>query len=147
MSEVLGFISDGYTERGTVAAVPGIYPAVKLTWRPMLIEQLVAYYKASEKASALQLRQICAKLLADHIVTWDLKDARGGTVPVSVASMLRLKDRLFNRLFGVVSTQEAPDSLPEDDEELAAAADDLLKATQGDQSPVEVREARERKNS
>lgn len=149
MSEILGIIpNDGYTESGTVAAMPGIYPAVRLTWRPMLIEELVAYHKAADRASPLQLRQVVGKLLADHIVSWDLKGGKGETVLVSTANMLRLKDPLFNRLFGVVSTQEAPDSLPDDDdEELNARAGDLLKAAQTDQPAAQVREDRERKNS
>jgi hypothetical protein len=146
--ELLGYIEDGYTANFHIAGVPNLYPPVRGSFRPMLIEELVTYYKASEKASGLQVRQTVAKLLADHLVSWDMRDAKGNVVPLKAAAMMRLKDRLFQRLFAVVSTAEAPDAEPElPDDEFEAAAADLLKAAESDRSLAEVGEERERKNS
>lgn len=147
MAPVLGYIPDGYTEPFTIIGIPGLYPTVSGTMRPMLQEELVAYYKAIEKASPWQVRQMVAKLLADHLVTWDVKDDKDQTVPIKPAPILRLKDKLFSRLFGVVSTQEPADLQPEStSDELDAAAADLLKAATTEQPVSQVREERERKN-
>ncbi|HTU22509.1 MAG TPA: hypothetical protein VMG10_31010 [Gemmataceae bacterium] len=147
-SDVLAFIpDDGYTESGTIIGMPGLYPTVNFSWRPMLQEQLVAYYKAVEKASTWQTRQIVAKLLAEHIVSWDIKDKKEQVMEIKTARCLRIKDKLFTRLFGIVSGQEAPDvQSGQTDDEIEAAASDLLKAATVDLPVAVVREEREVKN-
>lgn len=147
-SNVLGFIpDDGYTEPFLVLGVPGLYPRVEGRFRPMLIEQLVDYWRVSEKLKELEVRKMVAGYLAAHVKEWDLKDAKGHTVPITPANMLRVKHGLFRRLFAIVSTEEAPDLQPgkpvEDrDEDLDAA----IEAAQSGRTIQEVREARQRGN-
>ncbi len=91
MSDVLGYIPDGYTESGVITAIPGLYPTVRFSWRPMLIEERMVYLKTAEKLAGVQLRQLAAARMERHVTEWDVKDTGGNVVPVSVASLLRLK--------------------------------------------------------
>lgn len=141
------FINDGYTETAVLHEVPGLYPRVEFTFRPMLIEQRVFYYKVAQKLEGVQLRRLIAGHLAQQLVEWDVKDRKGNVVPITVDNVMRLKSRFFDRLFAVVSTEEAPDESPDRD---AAEADlalaDARKAAETGRTIQELREERERKN-
>lgn len=147
---VLGFIplEDGYTEGGIFFEKPGLYPRVEFTFRPMTIAEIVDYEKAANQLKGMNLRRLAARCIGTHIKSWDLKDRAGVVLPLDDATVLRLKDVLFNRFFAVVSTQEAPDAAPpkSDEEESVLLADALSAMDQG-RSPVEMREEREVKNS
>jgi hypothetical protein len=145
-----GFIdlADGYTERAFLAELPGIHGRVEFGYRPLLQEEIVAYETASKGRQGMQLREFVAGLLAAKLKSWDLRDGKGQVVAITAPHLLRLKERLFLRLWAVVSGQEAPDgTLDRDDDETRAAAEDLLEAARRDRSVAEVREERLRKNS
>lgn len=144
---VLGIISDGYTERAWLAGVPHLYPRVEFSYRPFLQEQLVAYQLQADKLTGLQLRQFAAGLLAAAVVEWDLKDGRGNVVPIDAAAMLRLKDRLFQRLLMVVSTLEPPDgSIDPDARDLQVQAAALLESVRSGRPVAACVEEAHRKN-
>ncbi len=147
MSDVLGFIDTGCTESGFIEGVPRLYPSVAFTFQPMLIDERTAYLKAGTKLDGLQLRQLAARYLESHLKDWDLRDAKDDVVSITTANLLRLKERLFNRLFAVVSTEEPPDARPEQTpEEAAESLDDLVKATETERPVQEISEERQRKN-
>jgi hypothetical protein len=147
MSEVLGYIADGYTEEAILHAVPRLFPQVCFSYRPMQTEECTDFRKASEKLVGMELRRLAAGYLSSHLKSWDVKDAKGAIVKIDSASLLRLKEGLFNRLFAVVMTTEAPDDRPSaSEEEKQADFADVLKAAETDQTVAQVREAREVKN-
>jgi hypothetical protein len=149
MSEVLGFIpDDGYTEAGVIVAVPGLYPRIEIEFRPMLMQERADYFKGAEQLQGGNLRRFAAGYLKKHLVKWDLRNRKREAVPITVETVMKLKERLFNRLFAIVSTDEAPDiepdKLPEARDEDAA---DILRAAETGRTLAEVKEERERKNS
>ncbi len=149
MSEPLGYLGDGYLEDVWISGVKGLYPRVAFEFRPMLQAELIAYFRAAENLTGEPLRDLVAGLLAAKIKRWDLKaNRKGDGVPLTVAAMRNLKDALFNRLFAVVSTREAPDGhASRSDDDAAAAAADLLEAARTDRPVSAIREEREAKNS
>jgi hypothetical protein len=147
MSQMLGIIEDGYTERGVLAA-SGLHPRVEFTYRPMLVEQIGDHFQAAEKLAGKNLRRLVADHIARHVKGWDLKDAKGDPVPLDKDHVLLLRPRLFNRLFSVVVGDEAPDERPgADAAEVDAEVADLLKAAETGRSAVALREERHRGNS
>src|SRR5574341_403453 len=138
---VLGFIpDDGYTETAVLHEVRGLYPRVQFRFRPMLIEERVAYYRVAEKCQGMQLRQLVATYLTAKIQDWDLKDAKGQVLPLKPETFVRLKSRLFDRLFAVVSTEEAPDESPDKDQQDAEGEiKDLMEAVLQGRNSAEVR--------
>jgi hypothetical protein len=149
MSEVLAFIpDDGYSESGVLFAVPGLYPSVRLEWRPMTQEVRAEYYKASEKLQDFPLRRLAAGYLAKHLKSWDLKNRKGEALPVNQTNALRVKEKLFNRMFRVVLNEEPPDLEPDRaEEDKDADVADALRAAETGRTVGEVREERERGNS
>lgn len=144
-----GFIdlADGYTERAFLAEQPGLYARVEFSYRPLLIEQILAFADASRPLKGMQVRQLVAGLLAAQLKGWDVRDSRGEVVAVTPANLLRLKEPLFMRLWAVVSCDGPPDGTVEaDDGEAKAAAEDLLEGARSGRPVAEVREERHRKN-
>lgn len=144
----LGIINDGYTENGYIAEHKRLYPAVRFTFRPMLIAELVEYGRAVDKLKGMEVRRYVAQLLKDKISSWDLVDAKGESVPVNVANFLKLKASLFDKLFGIVSVQIPSDDDPDaGNEEMDQRIKDALALADDDKkSLVEVREDRAVKN-
>ncbi len=143
----LGFINDGYTETAVIVEVRGLYPRVQFRFRPMLIEERVEYFRAAEKMTGLQLRRYVARWLAKKMQDWDLKDQKGNVVPIAEDAMLKVKSRLFDRLFQIISTEEPPDESPDRTaEEQDGEIKDLLESLDKGRPVTEVREERERKN-
>ncbi len=141
-------IADGYTERAWLNELAGVYGRVEFSYRPMLQEEIVAYAQSSKAKTGMDLRQFVAALLSHKLKEWDLRDGKGVVVPITAGNLLRVKERLFMRLWDVVSGDAAPDGvLDRDDAESAAAAQDLLTAAQTGRPVSEVREERQKKTS
>jgi hypothetical protein len=144
----LAIINDGYNETAVIHEVPRLYPAVKFAFRPMLISQRQDYFKGAEKLTGLPLRRFVAGYLVAHLVSWDVQDAKGQPVPITVDNVLRLKEKLFTRLFGIVNTDEASDETPDETPaEKDQDALDAIKAAETGRTLQDVREKRERGNS
>ena len=147
----LGYIpaDDGFTERGWVERVPGLYPRVELSWRPMCMEELAAYANLYEKLQGMKRRELVAGLMAGKIRSWDLRNpVAGKTVEINEAELLRVKEQLFFRLWGVVTGDKPADGLL--DRHSAETSEDcqaLVEAAKTGRSLAEVKEARARKNS
>ena len=155
MSEVLGVIpDDGYTERGRLNGVPGLYPPVVFRWRPMLVNELSEFWQRSEGLKGVQLRQLMAAHVAGKLKEWDLRGPRqadgseGDVLAITKEQVLRLKPVLFDKLFAIVSGTQAPDALLDrSPEEEAADLDDALKAAETGRPLAAIREERLRGNS
>jgi hypothetical protein len=143
---MLGYVPhDGYTERGYIAESKRLHPALRFEFRPVLNADRATYIQAMEELKAPQLKQAEAALLARHLVSWNLGDPAGKPVAISEATLVRLKPRLFNRLFQVVMGEEVGD----DDPQAPAATHgvDLLEAIRQGSTPGQVRAEADAKNS
>ncbi len=145
--DLLGFIPDGWTDSGTIAAWPRLYPAVKITWRPMLTTEIAEHFDRAAELKAPQARQLIAATLTNRLKSWDLKDEKGQVLPIKADVLLKVKDQLFQRLWLVVMGREPPDEREgatpaEQQDELA----DVLKAAETGRSVEDVRQERQRGN-
>lgn len=148
---ILGQISDGYTERGYIAEAPRLHPALRFEFRPMTMEERSLYLKASATMKTEDLRAYMAGCIKRHLVgnpPWDLRNEKGELVPLQAAELLKLKPKLFDKLFLVISGEEAPDADPEAppgdrDQE----AEDLHESARTGKSVAQIREERDLKNS
>lgn len=113
MSSQQAFIADGYTERGYVAEHLNMHQAVRFDFRPMLISERMAFGRETEKLRGIETRTVMARWLVRKLKSWDLRDGKGELVPIKEDTLLRLKAKLFERLFSVVSVEEASDFDPD----------------------------------
>ena len=117
MSEA-GFIPDGYTLRGYIAAVAGIHCALRFEYRPTtsLENKKVLEGAPSEEVSEERFR----KMLAEKIVSWDMTNPKEcKVVPVTVENMGRIQPKLRSTLVDIVmgwkSSDPAPSGTPQPD--------------------------------
>ena len=140
--------SDGYTEPGYVAELPGIHGAVRFKFRPMRAEVRSRVMDGMKEKKTAEQDAIVAKMLAEHVVEWDLTDAKHQSVPRTVDTVRRLKPKLFYRLWDIVLGFDATDTDPAwGDETLEDHVEDILEVADSPAPIGTVREARDAKNS
>lgn len=146
---MLGHIpNDGYTERGVLLEQPRIYPRVEFAYRPFTVLELGEYGQQVQGLRVEERLALMAGHLAGKIRKWDLKGADGQVLPITQPVVLSLKDPLFYRLWGAVTSQQPPDEQPDKSpEERAAELQDQIDAAAQNKTVAEIREARQRKNS
>lgn len=122
-----GFIPDGFTDSFYLEGVPRLHEPVRGRYRPCTTEETSEYYASAQLLKPREQDRHAAKLVAAHVVSWDLKDpATGDTLPIKQEVVLRLTRRLFFRLLSIVTGTEPPDEDPQasdshsDRQELAA---------------------------
>lgn len=148
MSEVCGFIDDGYVEGAYICAEPLVYPALRFEYRPLLQEEQYAYWKQTERLKDMELRKAAADLIAKKLVSWDLKTSKGEPVKIEQANLIRLKIGLFNRLMWIVTGGEAGDDDPSwPEEKKVQLAADRAAAAVAKKTVAEVRAERDAGNS
>ena len=109
-------IQDGYTQKAHIAAVPGLYPALDLEFRPALVEErsvLIDFGKTERDKK--KVRAFSYQFLASHIQSWSI-DAK--VTPENVAKLRPLLyDRIENIVFGydVGDSAEGTDANSEDE--------------------------------
>lgn len=144
---MLGLIPDGYTESGVIQERPRIHPAVKIKWRPMLIETYCLYERAVEEHRGYDLRLILAKeVICKHLVQWDLKGADGRIPEITVDNVLRLKPALFNALTRIISGEEAALPDPKSPKDQDREAQILSESLREQRTPLAVAQERDEKN-
>ena len=120
---------DGYTEPGFVRGVPGLHPDCGFAFRPTLTEEVEKLLGATEDKPGQVIEQLHARAIAGHITTWDLADAAGKALPITVANVLRLKRRLLQRFRAIVIFGEPTDINPTwPVETIAKAVDEELES-------------------
>ena len=136
----LGYIHDGYTMAGYIAAAPRLYPALRFTFRPILSQNRAVVFRQIASANDPRREEsLAAQAVKAQLVDWDLQDHKGEVVPIDVPSILRMQPRLMNRLFRIVMGDEAGDEDPHlsDDQRSDAAEAELAAALAGN-SPEEA---------
>ena len=108
-------INDGYTLEGvttdtvtnpvTGAALASGLPVVAFRYRPALPDALAEWRYAMRTAGSGKAElDATAKLLAEHLVSWDVTDARGAEVPVTAAGVRKVPEAILNQMLDAVTT-------------------------------------------
>jgi hypothetical protein len=121
---VLDYIpDDGYTEQAFIKAIAGIHGDFRFTYRPMLPDERADLFASAGTLTPDKHEHRVGRELASRIVSWSLVNARGQAVPVSEHTVMRLKPRLFARVYETISgvTPSDPDpKAPSEDKSNAA---------------------------
>lgn len=134
------FLRDGYTEPGFIAAVAGLHGTLAFEYRPTLPEQQSDLISTADSLKAAAYDRKCADFIAKHLVSWDLKDDKGQAVPVSAVNVLRLRPKLYNRLYHIVLGLGATDINPEwPDETKSEAAEVAFQSALTETAPGAVK--------
>ncbi len=104
-----GYIHDGYTRAGYIAAVPRLHPALRFTYRPVLSPDRAVIYDRIGKADAKTAETLGAQAVFIHLSDWDLKDGDGKLVPRTVENILRVQPKLETRLFDICMGNDGGD--------------------------------------
>lgn len=115
-----GYIDDGYSEQGFIAADEGIHGPLEFEFRPVLPAQRdrVEQYLNLNPPNPDAFHEAVGKALAGggkepaRLLKWNLTDRGGQVVAITAANMAKLKPHLFNRLWLVVSGRLASDKRP-----------------------------------
>ena len=112
MLREVAFISDACTLDGYLAASPGLYPALRLRFRPATLSERAGMTDRQHEHSAGEFARGAAALMAQKIVSWEVLDAASPAPQISAESVLSLHAGLFRRLYLVVLGYEASDIDP-----------------------------------
>lgn len=105
-----GYIPDGYTETTVIPARKGVHEAVRITYRPATVVERTRCFGNYDKISPDERLSRCTKLLVEHVTEWSLEH-EGRTLPISEATLERLRFELFDALTDIVSgTAEADEA-------------------------------------
>lgn len=107
-------IDDGFTLHGTTTdcidrgpslpALSGL-PVVSYRYRPALPEALAEWrYGLRVAASGKAELDATAKLLADHLVSWDVTDGKGAAAAITPENVRRIPEPVLNQLLEAVTT-------------------------------------------
>jgi len=96
------FIDDGYTETARMAAAPGVSPAITFRFRPVTAGEFGEYAHKLELSNTAEAKVATAEILASKLVDWDVRDASGVKIEITVDNLLRLEHELHLKLFQVV---------------------------------------------
>lgn len=108
------FIQDGYTRTSYMAADPsGLYPAVLLTHRPMLVVNQAVIYDELRKVDARKRQMIAAEAIKNYIISWDIE----GLSHEDSTQILKLLPKVFDRMFNIICGEEGGDPLPDNSKE------------------------------
>ncbi len=140
-------IEDGYTEAGYIKKAEGLYPELRFRYRPMLHAERDAIASQIGTKPAEQFTAILVAAAKHRIVSWDAMHM-GAPLEITDENIRRLRPSLFDRLYNIISGQQASDPDPlasEDARELEADA--ALQAAITGQTIGAVREVDAEKNS
>jgi hypothetical protein len=143
------YIDDGCTERGYVAAVPGLHEAVRFSYRPATTPEQNRLQIGCQKLDAEKALSLRFGFLVQRLVEWDLVDRKSQPAPRTTATLERhVKPALFWRLYNIVAGFEASDQDPEATPEAKGTDTDMeLRAIMEGLSPGAAREEADEKNS
>jgi hypothetical protein len=95
-------INDGYTlEAATLSEFSDVagLPVINFRYRPALPEALAEWrYQVRVAGSGKAEVEATAKLIADHLVSWDVVDARGAVVEPTSANIKRVPEPILDQL-------------------------------------------------
>lgn len=137
--QILAYVpaDDGYTFDGFLEGVEHQMPDIRFTYRPLISEERSEFIDALKGKKGRDQDREIAKKLSERIKSWDLKDGRGETLPITRDTVRRLQFPTFNRLSGIViygsqiSDQDPKWDEPDRDETHGKTADEALDANLG----------------
>lgn len=101
------FLADGYTIEAATSEKYGELaglPVVKFAYRPAMTDAIYEWrWKTQNAASGKDRLDAAAKLVADHLVTWDVA-GDAGTTPITVDIVRRIPEPIFEQILGAVLT-------------------------------------------
>ena len=108
-----GYIHDGYTLTGFIKGRDRLYPDLRFTYRPVIIQNRSVIFNAISQANQAgkpaEAEAIAAKACKSHLLSWDLTGKGGETLPTEADHVVQIPPELNNRLFRVLMGQDAPD--------------------------------------
>jgi hypothetical protein len=96
------YLEKNCTSKAFVRAVAGLYPDVRFTYRPALVEEREIVIAPNRDAKPDAIVRKTAAFVADKLAEWDVKDSKGNAVEKSAANLLRLQPALYDRFVGIV---------------------------------------------
>ena len=106
-------INDGYTlEAATVPDCDGYtdLPVVHYRYRPAMPDALAEWRFALNRAATGRAEvDATSKLLATHLVSWDVQAADGSGVPITVDMIRRVPEPILNQLLRRVLSWAGPE--------------------------------------
>jgi|SRR5579859_1136217 len=114
-------IEDGYSVTTTIPRVAGLHPAVKVRFRPALMEERSEWRMRSAADLGGKERTVRAcDLLKTHLEQWDIKNRAGTEVRHNDPSVLaKLQPTLFEKILDLIlgyepakEEDDAKNSLP-----------------------------------
>ncbi len=148
-----GFYEDGYEEKGYIAAEKNLYPALRFTFRPVLVQERNRHVADNAKLGDPAKGTLnTARLLALKVKGWDLKfpaksKRKGEVVPLNPDNILKMQPALYERFWmivlGLAASDDDPEATIEQQEESLV---DQLAAADADKGPSTIGAAREERN-
>jgi hypothetical protein len=108
--------NDAYYERGFIRDVPGLHPAVRFVYRPMDIRKvgrMETVFAKEKDQSKVYIQQATTIVDQKHLIEWDVKDAKGAVLPITVDNLMRIKPMIFIGICAVIMGRGPSDA--EDD--------------------------------
>lgn len=140
-------ITDGYTQKGFIVAVPGVHGCLRFTFRPIGSKQNAIFrdklIKAQKPSEQIQLGN---ELIVDRLVSWEMVNDSGESVPISIGSIEIVKSQLVDKLFDTILGTRPSDIDPLWSKEEVDAYNDLQGATTEHLSVGILQEAQDKGN-
>jgi hypothetical protein len=89
------FVDDGYTRDGRIAEAAGRWPEINFAYRPADASQFT--------------EQFVAERLAKNLVSWDIRNSKGESVPITAENLMRLVHPVLMRIYAIINSTEASD--------------------------------------
>jgi len=104
-------IEDGYTERGYVKGVPGLYPPVRFLYRRMAAPQQQAMYDEVDRQTdpAMRIPVQSIHLMRGYLLQWDVVNGKNQAVALSADALAKCTAPLFYRIRNIITCAEASD--------------------------------------
>lgn len=93
-------IDDGYTLKGFLPGLDGVYPDVRFRYRlagPLAVSEYLSQSKGEPQLAAM------VSLVAKHLVEWDVKDRAGNRVPIREDILRRVPFFALDKIAGMIS--------------------------------------------
>jgi len=130
------YLEDGYTQEGYIAAVPGLFEALRFEFRPIVVAEQSAHYKEEKKFSGPAWARFAADFIARRLLSWSAARQDGAPVPLRGPDVAKIHPALFSRLYSILNGTDASDLDPEWSEaEKEESADYQFEAVRDETTP------------
>lgn len=112
MSELCGYIDDGYYQDHTFPSDGVSYPDVKISFRPVVNSEArrlnfqISKLNENDESHLEKWNDLEAEVLERHILKWDLTDREGKPVPITRDTIKRICRPLYRVIFNLIVNGE-----------------------------------------